>query len=115
MRKQVVMIIGIAGPYSADTEEQRQQNIDRLNQAAARMLEMGHIPLIGINAALPVMKYAEIDNPYEGTMQISMAVINACEGMLMIAESPGANRERDLILDKGLPVYYHIEDVPKAF
>lgn len=106
------MIIGVAGPYSADTEEQRRQNFDRLNQTAGRLLEMGHIPLIGINAALPVMKHAEVDNPYEGIMQISMAVINACEALLIIAESPGANREHDLILKKGLPVYYSIAEVP---
>lgn len=31
------MIIGVAGPYSAPTEEQRQANLDRMNEAAARL------------------------------------------------------------------------------
>ena len=52
------MIIGVAGPYSAATEEERQQNLDAMNHAAARLLEMGHTPLIGVNAALPVVKAA---------------------------------------------------------
>jgi hypothetical protein len=106
------MIIGVAGPYSADTEEQRQQNLSKLNNAAARLLEKGHIPLIGVNAALPVVQAANITNQYKAIIDISMAVIDKCEALLLIAESRGANMERDHVLNKGLQVYYNIEDVP---
>ena len=47
------MIIGIAGPYSAAKAEQRKKNLDVMNRAAACLLKKGHIPLIGVNAALP--------------------------------------------------------------
>lgn len=106
------MIIGVAGPYSAPTEEQRKRNLDAMNRAAAKLLEKGHIPLIGMNAALPVLEKATINDAYKSTMDISLAVINACEAILIIGESPGANKERDLILKKGLPVYYSIDQVP---
>ena len=105
------MIIGIAGPYSAATAEQRQQNLDVMNEAAARLLEKGHIPLIGINAALPVIDKSDVEDKYKAIMDISMAVIDKCEALLLIGESPGANRERDLILAKGLKVYYSVEDI----
>ncbi len=108
------MIIGVAGPYSAETEEQRQQNLENMNKAAARLLEMGHTPLIGINAALPIVQHANLDNHYEAIMKISMAVIDKCEALLIIAESPGANRERDLVASKSLPVYYSLTEVPHA-
>ncbi|MBK8549719.1 MAG: DUF4406 domain-containing protein [Ignavibacteria bacterium] len=107
------MIIGVAGPYSADTEEKRKSNLDAMNIAAAKLLEMGHIPLIGMNAALPVIEKADVKDKYKATMDISLAVLDKCDGILMIGESPGANKERDLVLSKGLPVYYKIEDVPK--
>ncbi len=106
------MIIGVAGPYSADTEEQRQLNLDRLNHAAARLLEKGHIPLIGVHTALPVVKAANITDQYKAIMDISMAVIDKCEALLLIAESRGANMERDHVLSKGLRVYYNIDEVP---
>ena len=106
------MIIGVAGPYSADTEAQRQANLYNMNKAAARLLEMGHTPLIGVNAALPVVQQAKLDNPYEAIMAISMAVIDKCDALLLIAESPGANRERDRIIAKGLPVYYNLGEIP---
>jgi len=108
------MIIGVAGPYSAATEQQRKKNLDAMNEAAARLLEMGHIPLIGVNAALPVVERSEVADPYEAIMKISMSVIDRCEALLLLAESPGANRERDHILAKGLPVYRRLDEVPPA-
>lgn len=114
------MLIGVAGPYSADTEEQRQKNLDAMNIAAAKLLEKGHTPLIGINAALPIIQALQKTNPnsevdiYEAIMKISLAVIDKCEALLLIGESPGANRERDLVLSKGFKVYYSIGEVPAA-
>jgi hypothetical protein len=107
------MIIGVAGPYSAVTEKERKANLDAMNIAAAGLLESGHIPLIGINAALPVLEKANLKDKYSAAMEISLAVIDKCDALLLIGESPGANRERDLILSKGLPVYYKLEEVPK--
>lgn len=49
------MIIAVAGPYTAESETQRQENLDKLNVAAAAILAKGHIPLIGVNAALRVI------------------------------------------------------------
>ncbi len=106
------MIIGVAGPYSAPTEEQRQKNLNAMNEAAARVLEKGHIPIIGMNAALPIVSIANIEDKHKATMEISLAVINACDAILMIGESPGANKERDLVKAKGLPVFYSLEEVP---
>ena len=105
------MIIGVAGPYSAETAALRQLNLDAVNRAAARLLGLRHIPLIGMNAALPVIEKIYSEKPYKAIMEISLAVINACEGLLLLAESPGANKERDLILSKGLPVFRSIEEV----
>lgn len=106
------MVIGVAGPFSAENPEQRQANLDAMNAAAARLLEMGHVPLIGMNAAIPVLEQADIRDRYKAVMDISLALINGCDALLLIGESPGANKERDLILSQGKPVYRRIEDVP---
>lgn len=108
------MIIGVAGPYSAPTEEERRANLDAMNAAAARLLEQGHVPIIGMNAALPVLAMAHVPDRYKATMDISLAVIGACDALLLIGESPGANKERDLLLGQGKPVYRRIEEVPPA-
>jgi hypothetical protein len=105
------MIIGVAGPYSAPTAQQRQQNLDAMNEAAAKLLELGHTPIIGMNAALPVLAKANISDVYKATMEISLAVISACDALLLLAESPGANKERDLIHAQGKPVFTSINQI----
>ena len=106
------MIIAVAGKYSAETSEERQKNFDAMNETAARLLEAGHTPLIGVNAALPVVERAAIEDKYEAIMQISMAVVSACDGILLISNSKGANRERDYFVENNKPVYHSIEEIP---
>lgn len=108
------MIIGVAGPYSAPTEELRAANLDAMNRAAAQLLEKGHIPLIGVNAAVPIVNMANVADRYKAIMDISMTVIDKCDALLLLAESRGANMERDLILSKGLPVYRSIDEISHA-
>ena len=108
------MVIGVAGPYSAPTEEGRKQHLDALNNAAARLLEMGHIPLIGVNAAVPIIEKANVANPYKAIMDISIAVIDRCEALLIIGHSAGADKEMDFVLFKGLPVYHSLDEVPDS-
>jgi hypothetical protein len=89
------MLIAVAGPYSADTPEQRQRNLAAMNEAAAAVMNRGHIPVIGLNAALPVVECPGPDaNQYEAIMAISLALVDKCEAIPIIGESAGANRER---------------------
>ena len=108
------MIIAVAGKYSAETEAERQANFDAMNDAAARLLELGHTPLIGVNAALPVVERANVADKYEAIMQISMAVVAACDAILVISNSKGADHERDHFIAGGKPVYHSIEEIPRT-
>ncbi len=75
----------------------------------------GHIPVIGVNAALPVVAaLPDSAERYNAIMDISIAAISGCVGILVIGQSPGANRERDSFIAKGLPVYNSLEEVPAA-
>jgi hypothetical protein len=107
------MLIAVAGPYSADTEEKRKLNLKAMNSAAARVYLKGHIPVIGINTSLFVAD--ELDNSLrqEALNKISFAVVEKCDAILMIGSSPGADTERRIIEAKGLPVYYSIDEIPE--
>src|SRR5205809_553324 len=109
------MLIAVAWPYSAATIEQRQRNLDAMNEAAAGVMNRGHIPVIGVNAALPVVERLGPDaNQYEAMMTISLNLVDKCDAVLIIGESAGVARERDLITSKGLPVYWDVDDIPTA-
>ena len=76
------MVIGVAGPYSAKTEEQRKKNLDAMNIVAARVYEKGHIPFIGVNMALPIVDKTDYSvDDYKVIMDISTAVIDKCDAL----------------------------------
>lgn len=109
------MKIAVAGPYSSDSQAQRRKNLEAMNSAAAQLLKAGHIPLIGINAALAIVEKAGMENEYPAIMSISLAVIEHCDALVLLAESPGANKERDLIVSKGKPVFSTAEEAIEYF
>ena len=109
------MLIAVAGPYTADTPEQRRRNLSAMNEAAAAVMKRGHIPVIGVNAALPVVECLGPDvNQYEAMMAISLALVDKCDAILIIGESAGVNRERDLVRSKGLSVFRDVGEIPMA-
>ena len=108
------MMIAVAGPYSAPTAAQRQQNLDAMNRAAAELMRRGHIPVIGVNAALPVVELLDDGDRYEAIMAISLAIVGCCDAILVIGNSPGVDRERNLLVAQGRPVYLSLTEVPDA-
>ena len=106
------MLIAVAGPYTAETEEERKKNLKALNTAAAAVYRKGHIPVIGVNAALFVADELNGLPRHEVISRISFPVVERCDAILVIGSSPGADHERDMIAGKGLPVYHSIDEIP---
>lgn len=108
------MLIVVAGPYSADTEEIRSANLDAMNTAAAEIYRKGHIPVIGVNASLFVADKLNDLNRSEVISKISFAIVERCDAILMIGSSPGADKEKEIIEGRGLPVYNSIDEIPEV-
>jgi len=89
------LLIIVAGPYSAPTAEGRAANLAAMNRAAAAVARLGHIPVIGVNAAL------------------SLALAARCDGCLHIARSSGADREAEALRTLGRPVWTRLEEIPR--
>ncbi len=108
------MRIMVAGPYSAPTEEQRGRNAQNINRIAAEVLKKGHIPIVGINAALPVVQAAGMkgEEAYEGIMRISLTLAEMCEAILCIGTSKGVEREKGRFVSRGCPVYTELGQLP---
>ena len=109
------MWIMIAGPYSsgAADEAARAANLRVLNRAAVEVFHRGHIPIIGVNMALPVIAEAGADSFDEMMMPISLALADRCDAVLRIGgPSTGADQEVEAFEARGLPVFRNIDDVP---
>lgn len=110
--------IMVAGPYRgrAKTAAQRKRNMTAMNKAALALFRMGHVPVIGVNLALPVIEAAGGADFYDEIMMpLSLAAAERCDAVLRIGgPSKGADDEVERFRVRGLPVYRALDEVPTA-
>ena len=108
----MAMLIMVSGPTSSESESLRAERLERLNKAAAEVLMRGHVPLVGVNAAGPVVEQAEVEDRYEAVMRICEALAERCDAVLLVGESGGACREAEVFERRGRPVYREVSEIP---
>jgi hypothetical protein len=115
------MMILIAGPYRSDTNDDPKlmaQNLKRLEQVSYPLFKAGHVPMIGEWVALPIWQTAggqrvgddlfdEILYPTAGRL------LQHCDAVLRLeGASKGADNDVRIAKERGIPVYYRLQDVP---
>ena len=107
----------VAGPYrtGARSDAERAENLRRLNLAAYEVLRRGHIPIIGVNLALPIIEAAG-PGTYDDVMTpLSLAVADRCDAVLRVGgPSAGADEEVERIRARGGAAYRAAEELPPA-
>jgi hypothetical protein len=109
--------IMVSGPYTANapTPEARAENLRVMNRAALALFRMGHVPIIGVNLALPVIEIEGEATFDEIMMPLSLAAAERCDACLRVGgPSRGADEEMARFRLAGKPVFLRIEDVPPA-
>ena len=115
------MMILVAGPYrsgTGDDPEKIAENLRRLEQAALPLFRAGHIPMIGEWVALPLLEVAGStsvgDELYDEIVYpAAHRLLARCDAVLRLpGDSKGADEDVRLATERGLPVYYRLEDVP---
>ena len=107
----------VSGPYrgGAKTEAERAANLRRLNATAYEVFRRGHVPIIGVNLALPIIEAAGDDRYDEIMMPLSLALVDRCDACLRIGgPSTGADQEAARFRATGRPVYGGLAEVPGA-
>lgn len=117
------MMVLIAGPYRSGTGDDPQkmaENLRRLESVSYELFKAGHLPMIGEWVALPVWYtaggktvgdalYDEIFHPTAGRL------IERCDAILRLeGSSTGADNDVRLARERGIPVYYSLDDVPQV-
>jgi hypothetical protein len=115
------MLILIAGPYRSGTNDNPQlmeQNLRRLEEVALPLFRAGHIPMIGEWIALPLLRAAGSKKPgdtayTEIAYPVAERLLTKCDAVLRLeGESKGADQDVKIATERGLKVYYRLEDVP---
>jgi hypothetical protein len=115
------MMILIAGPYRSGTNDDPvllARNLQTLEAVAWPLFRAGHLPMIGEWVALPVMSSAGatgLSDPLAEQIMYPAAerLIQHCDAVLRLpGDSRGADQDVALARQRGLPVYWFLQDVP---
>ena len=117
------MMILIAGPYRSGTNDDpvlMRENLDRLESVALPLYRMGHLPVIGEWVALPLLRLAGSGKPGDAAWEeilypTAQRLLTKCDAVLRLeGESRGADEDVRIASERGLKIYFRLEDVPPA-
>ena len=112
------LLILIAGPYRSGTGGDPAliaRNLERLEEAAAPIHRLGHVPMIGEWVALPILRGMRDTDAAGGDVMYETAhrLLQHCDAVLRLpGESAGADKDVEIALERGLPVYRSIDEIP---
>jgi hypothetical protein len=115
------LMILIAGPYRSGTNDEPDRlaaNLASLESVSWPIFRAGHVPMIGEWVALPVMRAAgstAVGDPISEEILYPTAdrLLQHCDAVLRLpGESKGADQDVALATERGLPVYYRLDEIP---
>jgi hypothetical protein len=109
--------IMVAGPYRSGSSDPEvwAGNLQRLNRFALAVFRKGHVPIIGVNLALPVIESAGLDWYEEIMPTLSLRLTERCDAVLRIeGASRGADDEVEAFRARGLPVFGSVDEIPNV-
>jgi hypothetical protein len=115
------MLILIAGPYRSGTNDDAtlmKKNLNNLESVALPLFRKGHIPMIGEWVALPLINLAGSTKPGDAAWEevqypVAHRLLKKCDAVLRIeGTSKGADEDVRIAKERGLKIYYSIDDVP---
>lgn len=115
------MLILISGPYrsgTGDDPDKMAANLRRLEAASWPLFRAGHVPMIGEWVAVPVWRSAggatSGDALYDQIFYpTAERLLRFCDAVLRLqGASSGADNDVKLARERGLPVYFDLNDVP---
>jgi len=117
------MLIMVSGPYRGGTNDDPtliKNNLEKLEEFALEIFNKGHVPIVGEWLALPLIKLAgsqKIGDEQWERIQYPIAhrMLEKCDAVLRIkGESKGADQDVMIAKERGLIIYYHIDEIPTA-
>jgi hypothetical protein len=114
-------MILIAGPYRSGTNDDPTKmaaNLKHLESVSWSLFQLSYVPMIGEWVALPIWRvaggqtvgdalYEQILHPTAGRL------LQLCDAVLRLeGASKGADNDVKLAQERGIPVYYNLNEVP---
>lgn len=94
-------------------------NLDHLESVALPLFRKGHVPMIGEWVALPLIKLAGSTKPGDAAWEeiqypVAHRLLEKCDAVLRLeGASKGADEDVRVARERGLKVYFRLEDIPE--
>jgi hypothetical protein len=114
-------MILIAGPYRSGTNDDPTKmaaNLKHLESVSWSLFQLGYLPMIGEWVALPIWRVAGGqtvgDDLYEQILHPTAGrLLQLCDAVLRLeGASKGADNDVKLARERGIAVYYNLDEVP---
>jgi hypothetical protein len=105
--------IYVAGPYSAPSEEEREQNTRRAIEAGLALFKLGHTPFIP-----HLTHYVDLHAHRTGVVmswddyiRLDLEWLDVCDALLYLGPSKGADIELQYALKTGKRVFQSLSEI----
>jgi hypothetical protein len=115
------LLVLIAGPFRSGTDNDPvliARNLERLESYSLPIYNAGHIPLIGEWLSLPMIREEGSSSLSDRISEkylypVANRLLERCDAVLRVeGPSKGADADVQIARERGLPVYYRVEDLP---
>lgn len=114
-----MMMIYISGPIRGDGDVAVEANVLRAVDAALIVYRKGHVPVCPhLHYYMHLRDRVRTEDQddrmlqWEDYMVIDHALVGACDGLLFLGSSPGADLELKLAIRLGKSIFLDLESVP---
>jgi len=106
----------IAAPYTADTEEQIQTNVNSAIDAAFVIFAKGHFPYVPHLTHLIDRRAKEtgVNLKWVDYIRWDMAWVEICDALVYLRSSRGASLELKAAKELGKQIFYSLDEIPSA-
>jgi len=108
------LLVYVAGPYSANTAERLERNVEAAVDAGIAVFQRGHFPYIPHLTHYVDLRAKETGITLEWTdfMTWDLPWLERCDGLLYLGSSKGADLELRLATELGKRIFASIKEVP---
>ena len=106
--------IYIAGPYTAETETLRMQNVNAAIDAAFKLFSKGHYPYIPHLTHFIDLRAQEIGHSlaWEDYIAWDLPWVEACDAILYLKPSRGADLELERARHLRKQIFHSVDEIP---
>jgi hypothetical protein len=123
LRKDVVLLVLVAGPYRSGTGDDPakiEANLQAMNRTALGVFRAGHTPVTGEALALPLIACAGSERTGDAVFDeifhpIARRLLGHCDAVLRVGgPSAGADEMVAAALAQGKQVFMSVDDLPPS-